>query len=1456
MKTSRKNERSSAKDNGAYLIRLVFLLSAFLMFMPAPAGAEVTELGMREAILGKGVATADMDQNEDGNVDVADIIQFLKSNGFSLASFAEASSTLNEANMTTNVKVLFSRPYYGGTLFMTASGTASKGADYDLPEQITVSPGATSTDIPVQIFQKEALGEPKQVKITLTGGNSLGVGLQSEHVITIKDSSPYASLIGNATGTMNRTNEAVVSGLSETMGSVPLSVTVWYDESEKKLVGQVNAGTDEPSLYFPRGVHNLTFNISNSQMLFDATASIVTPKDQNSFGRDVTSEFRFEGNYVEENDSILVGTYTETLQNALLKEQNGTWVSDPVEIKGTFRLFYDRSSYQSSSELAASQEMATLNTTLSEPNLDYLTFLEGRIDPQSDDSGPILEEGAWSSETTQWFSMSMADKLEMLDSVSGQTTVDDLIFLEAEFQNHQYTSTPSGLSIDASSCFVPASGNVDRVDTAPGIGGRGLGNIRLVQSSMGWTVPAKEGYAGAFEFYKAKGDAAKADLENLFNSFYGDSGSTNPEDIYFNFDFYLDDSLGENAGDPTLATSVLFDEEKAMEAEINYLIAWKMRPTLENVDVLDGLLDVPYYRSMGLIMLGNLELEKAFSVRFLQSISKHPENVIVDELDMLGWKDPNISQENGAWQYFDAAAKLWLDVFNSPILRSIYIARAPERSLVQSATTFETDRPSADDYPSDAPWPPEVYEGYKDAATMMRALAQKAKTTDEIARRLTLCIKRDQAAGLAENYARDIALLRGVIFQITFPEGFPEGASEKFPGLGQSFAELTGALEGLTNTYHAALNERWNALGFDKDMTLVVPGNIGDLPSTFDWIQDRILPAQNNPQGDLFLAINADSHAETTKRNFKMKASEYVTQFEDIGDRYNERLVDLCGGTLEEPNLDNPATGGGSIQDQIYNVQKAVNNIDRVIRTIQNVNAKIDIERDRVAKHNKIMDRKADLFIKYGGKKARLTEEIADIQGDMALANGLAQASSAAASAAQGKTPWGIGSGVGNAAVHTANAFVQRQMHHRIGQKQAEMAQLQARQQADFVFLDKEIIDVDSIAQIRTWMLDIYVYRIDLLDAELTLQQELDRLAQYYTQIETVIARRDREKNRLAIRSLADPTYRIEILNSALAAENQFKKAQFWIYLAARALEYKWVEDFSRNTKLARYVNDVIKSRVAGTLENTQPGSLISLMNRLDSWDMSKLASGQPDYFYWNYSIRKDAMGMTFDKLDPIQKTTQTAVQQFQDHLVELSQNPDYLVDINDDDVPDHVAIPFSTVRFSIPDVSLKPLQVKDSFGKDQTAQGQPIFDARLWNDKLDLVSVDIEGDQVYTHNGVQMPILLHLTGTGFLRTASDFIVDGESQEYRAYPVQHVKFDTAPYSNYTWIMQDYLRGAVSAKLVTEPRDIPDFVFKTAMFRERSVACTGWSILLPLDGTNFSKIRDIKIGILHKANTRQ
>ena len=1074
--------------------------------------------------------------------------------------------------------------------------------------------------------------------------------------------------------------------------------------------------------------------------------------------------------------------------------------------------------------------------------------------------------------------------------------LEDIVLVRGQYENPIHVEAPVSNGVSTAACTL-FSGNVGptnglswdpQADAMPPEVPKDGGGNYLLQSSVGWPTPATVGWVdrsaeglpgtpkNAVEALAHDGYQHLMTIQDIFDTYYQNAEPTDPESIYLAYDFILTDDQGDRLvsqngearfilpdGTHTNA-EVIFDKTASDEAKRNLFVARSMDPHfLYRVDgttvrdIRDLLLDVPYFESVSLMLRGNLALERAFCVRFLDDLQSPLAETIDIELEKLGWNraldafDPNAPQ--GAWGHFSKASTVWLGVFSSPIQLQYLQDLASVRTLnYASHTVFQTAPPTGL-RPSGAPWPPLVYEGYKDVAAMFRALAQRARVVHEVARRLVLKLQREHASALIEKHVQQISIEEGVIMSLLLPGGMPADHETKYPGMAESLAGLRDVMSQLGQLRAAAVNARLNALGFDNEVLFirsVEPGSGDRTLYTYDWLVSQLFDLGGNPINMLGKAYENDELAKQARLDFELKASQYLSEFDSIEDEYDQQLIAICGRDptdLYKPNLANPEEGGGLLEQQRLNVDIAANAIERVQRLMANVRARIENEQDRVARINNVSDKRIKIIYQTGQATGDLTREIAGIQGQMALANSMTQATASLMSATK-SPPLGVWGGIVSAAAQAANGMVQARLHRKIGEKQAAIIRLQTEQQASFEYLSQEINDVESETHIKNMFLELRTLEIDMLDAELRYAQELKRLAQYYTEIENKVMRRDRSLDRMTRRSFSDPAYRIEVTKRALAAEDSFQIAQTWVYLLGRALDYKWpTGDFA----LRLLLQQVIMARTAERLE--------SLVNDMRIYNLAQQSNPGAAYYYWNYSLRKDYLGMRYSKeMPPPDGRILTPVEQFREYLTGLTNDTANIVEV--DGAP-HLVVPFSTVKFDIADDNTGSTDLLDSEGTlKRGVTATPIFKTGLWDSKIDWVQLDVIGSDVYPPNPQAVEVFLWYGGSGFVRTGDDFLDPGGSGnllDFLVYPNPAYNFNYVPGGRgFGWDVHPYVKQKMTAKLVTNPRNIPDFVFKNEAFRERPVAATDWRLLIPVDGTNLENIRDVEVNILYTARTIQ
>jgi len=181
------------KKNKAVLLAMVFVVLSiplFSVYVLAQSGA-ATEQNMVDAILERKTFTSDqlteMDLNKDNCLDVADVINLVKSSV--VAEFDAASSITEEGNGSVGVKVRFS-PTFAGTLRYTVSGTAAEGSDYVILNR-SIQVNGDIAEIPITINDDTELEDAETVSLTLYYNESETIeyvpGSSTDHTLYIYD---------------------------------------------------------------------------------------------------------------------------------------------------------------------------------------------------------------------------------------------------------------------------------------------------------------------------------------------------------------------------------------------------------------------------------------------------------------------------------------------------------------------------------------------------------------------------------------------------------------------------------------------------------------------------------------------------------------------------------------------------------------------------------------------------------------------------------------------------------------------------------------------------------------------------------------------------------------------------------------------------------------------------------------------------------------------------------------------------------------------------------------------------------------------------------------------------------------------------------------------------------------------------------------------------------------------
>ncbi|MDE2802248.1 MAG: hypothetical protein OXK21_05155 [Chloroflexota bacterium] len=164
------------------------------------------------------------------------------------AEFASAESTVVEADTPHPVQVNLrpAAPAGGLTLSYDVRSTATRNRDYRVPNTMRVSEGATSVDIPVEIFHNGESEPDETVELTLRVGSGNNVGEESVHTLTITDNNLPMVAFETAEASVSetgRTHRAVITLDPAPHEAITIGYTVGGTSTEG-VHGQHGPGDD------------------------------------------------------------------------------------------------------------------------------------------------------------------------------------------------------------------------------------------------------------------------------------------------------------------------------------------------------------------------------------------------------------------------------------------------------------------------------------------------------------------------------------------------------------------------------------------------------------------------------------------------------------------------------------------------------------------------------------------------------------------------------------------------------------------------------------------------------------------------------------------------------------------------------------------------------------------------------------------------------------------------------------------------------------------------------------------------------------------------------------------------------------------------------------------------------------------------------------------------------------
>jgi hypothetical protein len=405
-----------------------------------------------------------------------------------------------------------------------------------------------------------------------------------------------------------------------------------------------------------------------------------------------------------------------------------------------------------------------------------------------------------------------------------------------------------------------------------------------------------------------------------------------------------------------------------------------------------------------------------------------------------------------------------------------------------------------------------------------------------------------------------------------------------------------------------------------------------------------------------------------------------------------------------------------------------------------------------------------------------------------------------------------------------------------IGDKELELERQAGLEQA-------EIGGIERDAQVKTLMLELGTLTIDSQEAALLAKQEVGRLTALLREKADLEGTLAESQQDLSGRYFADPVHHLRFLHQTMLANLSFDEAQKWLFFMVRALEYKWNTPFANYYYLGRRWSTATLFRLRNADELQQ------FYNAMVSFN-SLVQLPQDDYWDW-FSVREDFFGYRkYDDtgtnllyyVDPTDDsvTNLTAIQAFRQKLRSLTNSLGT------------ISLNFSTVR-EIPGGTFFR-------GPRFDTDLQTVLSAGLFLDKIKWIKINLPGS--HSLNRSLLAGELTYGGSSFIRNFDvGHYVEGRpdrlADELTAYSTRYWFFHPP---SAAWRFSAALKSPVTMTLTNDSR-MPPSVGEISIFKERSVATTGWVLSVPTRDLGVPVLRideldDVELYFYHYAVSRE
>ncbi|WP_444925249.1 fibronectin type III domain-containing protein [Microbulbifer sp. CnH-101-F] len=886
------------------------------------------------------------------------------------------------------------------------------------------------------------------------------------------------------------------------------------------------------------------------------------------------------------------------------------------------------------------------------------------------------------------------------------------------------------------------------------------------------------------------------------------------------------------SGEATVEFSSLYDTaERNRATEVEAFIFEQLTHHPNNENLQRFTLDVYYDRAVAEMILANEALDNARISRLRNEAVEVEVGHIETAHQLL--KDA-LEQYNSLLTYAPEFLAQW----------------GPSRGQISPRYYDPNDLAQKDVTPAEL-----LFTGYKDV-TMLYQLMSKLASTKVQQARLAVVAGQTNTTLLAQmvdemNTLRSELIAKEQSLRTIFPNtDFTQ--VQGFSGLPEAVYAWQSHLSDLENSVSWLTGET-NILGLPQDSVLLVQGYGIDGNTVFDSFNALSDFLGNDSSGPIAAAQNSLAAAKTSYENYRHSADKLATEYTDRHQQLGNWLYSLLG--LEFPSncfsedciiVEDSAQQGSEIALQANNIELAQIALSNNLQRMDDLLSAIEIEIERRAEEEGIVDGMSKIILDYGSKQESISKQIAKIRKEEAKSRQrhgyLKTVAGTVLAIYTGNTSL-LQEGVN----FVAEAHRNIRSIKDIGKLEAMSIRLGAEERAKLNDSSNKLLDVESRARVRTMWLEANTIALDIAQAEATVEQEMERLVGMLNQAQRVLNQMFTTNSNLAERYFADPIHVSRLTTEMLRAERHFEEAQKWLFYAASALEYKWQESFigsitgSRKEDIFRLRNaEELRDFYSEMLAFDQLGSLNGTQQATDTFSLKDDVFGYVDDI--------NGIAQTYQHPDPAQQggPRLSPQQAFQEKLRLLSRT--YGSDT-------WVTVEFSTV---------KELPRSNFFlGPVIAGNGDLACLATGGNylDKIETVGLNIP----LLHNvsgETETPAYLTYGGTSFLRnkTPGTLVENADGVGIQDEFITHTPrfWDTTDRTNLAF--RSSYRVSMTANLDAFNSGTGSSSSMTSVFKERSVAATGWRLSIKLADrfgslVDLNAVKDVELIFNHRFKSR-